>query len=437
MNLRRWVADCAISVSTPTMNSGRELFYENVAQLDCEFGTPFYLYDEGKLRQSAADALAFPNAYGLKVRFAMKACPNVAILQLFDHLGLYFDASSGHEVHRLMHAGIPADHISLSTQELPKDFAELIEKGIHLNACSLNQLAAFGEAFPGKRVGLRFNPGLGSGGTQRTNVGGPGSSFGIWHELVPEVDQLVEKHHLIVERIHSHIGSGSDPEVWQRASGLTLDLVAHFKSVDTVNLGGGFKVGRVAGEQTTDLQKIGLPMKAQFENFAAEHGRELKLEIEPGTYLTGLAGTLVTGIQDVVSTGAEGNIFYKLDSGMTEILRPSMYGAQHQFTILTAEESGETQKALIVGHCCESGDILTPAPGEPEVLAPLTLPVAAPGDYCLIGGAGAYCSGMPAKNYNSFPESPEVLWRPDGEFTLIRKRQDLPQILANEVRVEF
>lgn len=419
------------------MNAQRALSYESVAQLDHNFGTPFYLYDEPQLRQSAADALAFPNAFGLKVRFAMKSCPNAAILRLFHHLGLHFDASSGHEVQRLLKAGIPADHISLSTQELPTDFAELLQQGVKLNACSLSQLEAYGEAFPRSRVGLRFNPGLGSGGTQRTNVGGPGSSFGIWHELVPEIDQILARHELTAERIHSHIGSGSDPEVWQRASGLTLDLVRHFKTVDTVNLGGGFKVGRVAGEQTTDLQEIGAPMKAQFEAFAADEGRELKLEIEPGTYLVGNAGTLVTSIQDIVTTGAEGNIFYKLDSGMTEILRPSMYGAQHPFEILTKSESTETQQALIVGHCCESGDILTPAPGEPEVLAPIELPVASLGDYCLIGGAGAYCSGMPAKNYNSFPESPEVLWRSDDSFSLIRKRQVLEQIINNEIQLDF
>lgn len=419
------------------MNTERALSYDSVAQLDRDFGTPFYLYDEEKLRQSAADALAFPNAYGLNVRFAMKSCPNAAILRLFDHLGLQFDASSGHEIHRLFKAGIPAEHISLSTQELPADFADLLKQGVKLNACSLSQLQAYGEAFPGSRVGLRFNPGLGSGGTQRTNVGGPGSSFGIWHGQVSEVDEIIAKHQLTVERIHSHIGSGSDPEVWQRASGLTLELVRHFKTVDTVNLGGGFKIGRVAGEQTTNLQEIGTPMKAQFEAFAQEEGRELKLEIEPGTYLVGLAGTLVTSIQDVVSTGPEGNIFYKLDSGMTEILRPSMYGAQHPFTILTKADTDDTQQALIVGHCCESGDILTPAPGEPEVLAPIELPVATLGDYCIIGGTGAYCSAMPAKNYNSFPESPEVLWRSDDSFALIRKRQNLEQILENEISLEL
>ena len=86
--------------------------------------------------------------------------------------------------------------MSLSSQELPAFFPELIRAGVKLNACSLHQLDAYGAAFPGGEVGLRFNPGLGSGGTGKTNVGGPDSSFGIWHELLPQAQAIVAKHKL-------------------------------------------------------------------------------------------------------------------------------------------------------------------------------------------------------------------------------------------------
>ena len=86
--------------------------------------------------------------------------------------------------------------MSLSSQELPAFFPELIRAGVKLNACSLHQLEAYGAAFPGGEVGLRFNPGLGSGGTGKTNVGGPDSSFGIWHELLPQAQAIVAKHKL-------------------------------------------------------------------------------------------------------------------------------------------------------------------------------------------------------------------------------------------------
>lgn len=88
--------------------------------------------------------------------------------------------------------------MSLSSQELPDFFPDLIRAGVKLNACSLHQLEAYGAAFPGGEVGLRINPGLGSGGTGKTNVGGPDSSFGIWHELLPQMQAIAAKHKLKV-----------------------------------------------------------------------------------------------------------------------------------------------------------------------------------------------------------------------------------------------
>ncbi len=130
----------------------------------------------------------------------------------------------------------------------------------------------------------------------------------------------------MVIRIHTHIGSGSDPEIWQLVSLLSLNLVRQFPTVQTLNLGGGYKVGRMSYESSTDLQVVGLTVKEAFQCFAIETGRKLKLEIEPGTFLVANAGVLLTTIQDIVSTGADGHIFIKLDAGMTEVLRPSLYG---------------------------------------------------------------------------------------------------------------
>ena len=88
--------------------------------------------------------------------------------------------------------------------------------------------------------------------------------------------------------------------------------------------GGGYKVGRMSYEYSTDLQKVGAPIKDAFAEFAQKTGRKLKLEIEPGTYLVANAGALLTKVQDIVTTGDAGFVFMKLDSGMTEVLRPSL-----------------------------------------------------------------------------------------------------------------
>jgi diaminopimelate decarboxylase len=410
---------------------------EKAQSLAETFETPIYLYDEGRMRSAAEAVLGFPNAYGLTARFAMKSSPNKSILQLFDSLGLHIDASSGHEVKRAIHAGIEPSKISLSAQEIPEDLDALLDLGIQFNACSLKQLETFGKIKQGGKVGVRFNPGSGSGGNNRTNVGGVSSSFGIWHGLVDEVKALCAQYDLEVVRIHTHIGSGSDPDVWLKVALMNFQLVEQFESVSILNLGGGYKVGRMPDETSTDLQVIGKPVREAFEAFAKKTGREIHCEIEPGTFLMANAGGLLAEVHDLVNTGQEGYHFIKLNTGMTELLRPSIYGAQHPIEIFKQKTSDNREKNhqeyVVVGHCCESGDILTPAPGDPELLATRNFSDVQIGDLVLIGGTGAYASAMTPKHYNSYPEAAEVLIQSNGQARLIRKRQSLESIWENEV----
>ncbi len=418
------------------MDTLRFLTHENLEQIKMEFQTPTFVYDEAILRANAQAVKQFPNAFGLNARYAMKAAPTSAIIRIIHDEGLGIDASSGFEVERAVRAGMGTESISLSTQEFPEQFKYWVQDGVKVNLCSIHQIHKIGQWGRGESVGLRFNPGVGSGGTNRTNVGGPSSSFGIWKNDLEEAKALCQDYGLKVERIHTHIGSGSDPEVWKRAASLSLDLVRSFPTVQSLNLGGGYKVARMSGEKATDLMEIGEPVKQLFKDFAKETGRELTLEIEPGTFLLANACSLVTTVQDVTSTGDEGYRFLKLDAGMTEILRPSLYGAQHPIIVVPEEGQNkfrEEAEQVVVGHCCESGDLLTPAPGDPEALSTRMLLRGEIGDFCVIEGAGAYCSSMSAKNYNSFPEAAEVLRKEDGTLGLIRKRQTFEQIVENEV----
>jgi diaminopimelate decarboxylase len=118
-------------------NPTKSVFLTSSLAKDCinvAGGSPVYAYSLEKLEQAADSCLAFPNAFGLTVRYAMKACPNAAILKFFSSKGIHIDASSGYEVRRCMAAGVPAENISLSSQELPKDFAELMDMGVKVNA---------------------------------------------------------------------------------------------------------------------------------------------------------------------------------------------------------------------------------------------------------------------------------------------------------------
>lgn len=428
------------------MTAVRFLSPPQASALRERFGTPLYVYDQRTLTARARELLTIPSAFGSSARYAMKAAPNRALLQLFTGLGINIDASSGYEVERAIRAGVAAERIQLTAQELPENLADLVTRGISFNACSLEQLERFGAIAPGSSLSVRVNPGLGSGHNNRVNVGGPGSSFGIWHEQIGEVSQIAKKHSLEITALHSHIGAGTDPAVWQRCAALTLQLVKRIPTVWTVNLGGGFKVSRMPGEERADLASIGRFIAAEFQRFAAEDGRCLQLELEPGTYLVAEAGAILTSIVDIVNTGAQGYGFLKLDSGMSEILRPSLYGAQHWIELLpvsprrasadahdAARHDDAGMEYLVVGHCCESGDLLTPAKDNPEQFAPRKFIDPQIQDLIVIYGAGAYCSAMSAKNYNSFPEAPEVLLDEQGAPSLIRARQTLDQMIANEL----
>ncbi|HEX9820621.1 MAG TPA: diaminopimelate decarboxylase [Methylomirabilota bacterium] len=401
------------------------------AEVRERFGTPCYVYDRAALEAAARRALAFPAPFGFTLRYAMKANPSRGVLEIFRGLDLHVDASSDHEVERALRAGFPPAAIQLTSQMPSPRLGEHLARGVLYNACSLHQLEALGRAAPGREVSVRMNPGLGTGATNRTNTGGPAASFGIWHEYLGDVKSLADRYDLRVTRLHSHVGSGTDPEVWKRCTRMTLDLAAKLPDVRLINLGGGFKVGRMPGEPSVDLADVGAHVRAELLAFRERDGRSLHLEIEPGTYLVANAGVVVATCVDVVDTGRDGYRFAKLDTGMPEVTRPSLYGAQHPIDVLA--EGRDEADVVFVGPCCESGDILTPAPGDPEALAPRRVRRPEVGDLVLVGGSGAYCAAMSTINYNSYPQAPEVMLEADGTLRLLRRRQRLEQVWENEV----
>lgn len=395
-----------------------------------KWGTPVFVYSEERLRKQATHALALDLSYGLTVRYAMKANPNRRILQLFKSMGIQIDASSGFEAQRAIRAGIRPEHILVTTQQFPDNFAELASQGVQFNATSLHQLEIWGKRFPGSSVGIRLNPGIGSGHSAKTNVGGPSASFGIWHAYIPEIQALADTYDLHVMRLHTHIGAGTDPIIWQHAMRLSLERIMQFPEATIMNLGGGFKVGRMHGEATTDLVEVGRHVREALESFADKTDRKLQLEIEPGTYLTATTGSLLTTVQDIADTGADGYQFLKLDAGMTELLRPALYGAQHPLVIVG--DQADQVPYVVAGHCCESGDVLTTLSGDPDGLQPRLLQRAQIGDRLVVEGVGAYCAAMSAIGYNSFPQAKELLLKTDGSVVEIRRQGTLEELIAAE-----
>lgn len=382
-----------------------------VAELAAEHGTPNYFYSEAALREQAGEAGQLGAPFGSTVRFAMKANPHPELLRIFRDEGLHIDASSGAEAEAAMAAGFAPEQILITAQMMPSNLSELVKRGVLFNATSLHQLRTYGELFPGSEVSVRINPDKGDGGTKRTTTGGPDSSFGIWHEYIPEVHEAARQFGLTINRVHTHIGSGTDPQKWQEAATQSLTIVEQFPDATIMNLGGGFKVGRMSGEPSADIAVIGEHLEHLLKEFAGRTGRELHLEIEPGTFLAASAGMLVGEVVDKKDTGQSGHIFLVVNTGMKDLLRPSMYGAEHPLTIVHRDGSlpDETESVVVAGPNCESGDILTPTPGDPELLAPRLLGMAAIGDLIVVGGAGAYGRTMAPGSYNSHPVAGEII----------------------------
>ena len=400
-----------------------------------EFGLPVYIYSQEVIEAACREVLAFPSAFGLTARYALKANPLSVFLKTADQLGVHFDASSEFEAMRCLKLGILPEKVQLTAQQLPTQFMELFGDGrMRYNACSLHQLEQFGKLFPGRELSVRINPGLGSGSNRKTNVGGPSSSFGIWHEQLSEISEIANRYNLKVSRLHTHIGSGTDPNVWKKVARMTLDMAISFEDVDTVNLGGGFKVARMSDEKSTCLKETGEVVQEEFQSVYEETGRKLHLEIEPGTYIAARAGTLLCSVDDKISTGFEGYEFLKLNTGMDAITRPALYAARHPLVVVSKESSSEEKDYVVTGHCCESGDVFTL--GEGELLEPRRMAEAAIGDLVAIEGAGAYCSSMNLRNYNSFPACNEVVIK-DGQFQLVRKAETIDDILSREIVPDY
>lgn len=415
------------------MNTPRFITPEIVSQIQWNYETPVYVYCEKELKKSAQAFLDFPSAYGHTVRYAMKANPQTNILKLFSDMWLHIDASSDFEVLRAIAAGVPAANIQLSSQELGKHMQELVESGVFFVATSLHQLEQFGKLFPWNTCGIRVNPWVNSWAFAQISTWGKNSSFGIWHTKIDDIKSIAQKYNITISKLHFHIGSENTPESWVDSAWLGFDILRQIETIDTFDMGGGHKMAIMPYEKSADLQAIGKAVAKKFEDFYEETGRKIHLEMEPGKYLVINACSMVVQIQDIVDTGRVWYTFLKTNSGMNDMPRVAMYGIQEPLFIMN--NSNEYEEYVVVWHCCESSDIITCKLYDNETIEPRKLRKTQIGDMLVIDGVGWYNSWMAIKNYNSFPESGELLLRENGDIVEIRKRESVEEIWRNEINV--
>ena len=416
----------------------------NVADLAREYGTPLYVYDADMIRRRCRDLAAWDT-----VRFAQKACSNLAVLDLIRREGVMVDAVSTGEIHRALKAGysahadrgaaadgLPPVHPIVYTADI-FDRASLdavAQLGIHVNCGSADMIEQLAERVPGANITLRVNPGFGHGHSQKTNTGGEGSKHGIWHEEIPEVLRRAEWAGLSVSGLHMHIGSGTDlAHLAEVAGALERVAIEIGRSLTVVSAGGGLPVPYKPGEVHADLGGYFQLWDATRKKLEDRFGHRIRLEIEPGRYLTAESGSIVTEVRAIKRQGSRKYLL--VDAGFNTLARPVLYGSYHPMSLCPATggsadtaAAGTTEEVAVGGPLCESGDIFTQTDG--GFVASRALPPAQVGDLLVIEIAGAYGFVM-ASNYNSKPLPAEVLID-GGKARLVRARQTPEDLVRGE-----
>jgi diaminopimelate decarboxylase len=278
-------------------------------------------------------------------------------------------------------------------------------------------------------VTLRVNPGFGHGHSQKTNTGGEGSKHGIWHEEIPDVLRRAEWAGLSVSGLHMHIGSGTDlahlAEVAEALERVALEIG---RSLTTISAGGGLPVPYKPGEVHADLGGYFDLWNATRRRLEERFGHRIRLEIEPGRYLTAESGSVITEVRALKRQGTRKYLL--VDAGFNTLARPVLYGSYHPMSLCPADAAtaAAAEDVAVGGPLCESGDIFTQTDG--GFVATRNLPTAAVGDLLVIEIAGAYGFVM-ASNYNSKPLPAEVLID-GGSHRLVRARQTPEDLVRGE-----
>ena len=398
-----------------------------VQDLALRFGTPLYIYSYRtlldhyfKLRE------AFGQIQPL-ICFSMKANSNLAILKALVSKGAGLDIVSGGELFRAIRVGCPAQKIVYaSVGKTDKEIEEAIRRRIlFFNVESLPELENINRIAQKlnmvTNVAIRINPDVEPKTHKFITTGKITNKFGIDFQSAFRILLLRQNFtNVRISGLHIHIGSQiTTSEPFVAAISKMVNFIAQIKrmgiNLEYLNIGGG--LGIVYDKET--------PQTAQ--KFAAKvlpllKRTNLKIILEPGRFIVGNAGILVTKVLYIKSSPKRK--FVIVDAGMNDLIRPALYDAYHQILPLQAAGNRQqaTEKVDIVGPICESADFFA---------KDRKLPVVKEGDYLAIMGAGAYGFSM-ASNYNSRRRAEEVLVVKNKVY-IIRKRESYEDLVQNEI----
>ena len=390
-----------------------------------EFGNPLYVYDAAKIAsQYQRLTSAFRSIGDLRINYAAKALSNVSILKLMRQSGSGLDTVSIQEVQLGLAAGFEPQAIIYTPNGVSlKEIEEVAKMGVQINIDNLSLLEQFGTRHPKTPVCIRINPHVMAGGNSNISVGHIDSKFGISIHQIPHLLRIVENTAMNINGIHMHTGSDIlDIDVFLHAAEILFDTAKHFKNLEFLDFGSGFKVPYQQNDIETNIEELGEKLSKRFIDFCKEYGRDLQLIFEPGKFLVSQAGHFVTQVNVVKQTTS--TVFAQVDSGFNHLIRPMLYGSYHHIENLS-NPKGKERFYSVVGYICETDTF-----GSNRKIAEIT-----EGDLLVFRNCGAYCFSM-ASNYNSRYRPAEVLWY-EGKAHLIRIRETFEDILHNQVEMGF
>lgn len=387
-------------------------------------GTPAFVYNAESIRSRYQSLTAALAAIPHQICFAVKANSNLAVLRILRELGAGADIVSVGEMRRALAAGFSPDRIVFSgVGKTADELVAAVQAGIgHLNVESTEELELLGRIAAGKgarvQVGIRVNPDVTTDTHPYISTGKSGIKFGLpTDQVVPAAEYILRHPRLELTTIAMHLGSQIvDTEPFLEGIARLMELVKRLREVGistlrVLDIGGGLGI-RYAEERSMDPADFA---RAIIPRLASSG---LTVYLEPGRFLVGSAGVLLTRVLYRKHSG--GKEFVVVDAGMNDLVRPSHYQAYHE--IVELEERGRAAaRADVVGPVCETGDFLA---------LDRMLPGLRAGDGLAVLGAGAYGFVM-ASNYNGRPRPPEVIVD-GGRWWVAREREKLESLIAAE-----
>jgi len=410
------------------LRGAQELAADDVAlrEVADAVGTPVYCYSSAALEaryRAFAAALAQSAA---RICYAIKANDNLAVIRTFGRLGAGADVVSEGELRAALKAGIPPARIVFSgVGKTVREMEAALGLGVGQfnveSAPELDALAAIAGGM-GKRaaIALRINRDVDAGTHEKISTGRKQDKFGVAYDEAPALYRhAASLPSLEVVGVAMHIGSQLtrlEPfeAAFERAALLVERLRGDGLAISRLDLGGGLGV-RYRDETPPSLDAYGALLARLATRLRVE------LTVEPGRWLVGPSGLLLTRVIFVKRNGAKN--FAIVDAAMNDLIRPTLYGAHHRAVPVREPAANAPRETVdIVGPVCESGDVLALA---------RDLPSLATGDLIALLDAGAYGAVM-SSAYNSRPPAPEVMLK-DGRFAVIRPRLSYDALLARDV----